>query len=195
MSNVLTGCVCVCARTVHQGDFVYMCRGHLPGSCDTFVIVFGVNCQDADPWANVYQQHGKGIVKATWPLDTVFRIRGVLEEVALRMAIKTNRVDIEQALDQTVQLIQLLQLQIRHLKIHIAIEWKMVLACKIIGSLLQNIIKTIWFICCSEVSFFYEVFQEVIWAVPMLLSMLSIPCPRENMQTCKDQFGLDLLGV
>lgn len=94
-----------------------LAMGHLPGARDPFVIVFGVNCQNADPWANVYQQHGKGIVKATWPLDTVFRIRGVLEKVALWVAVETDRVDVEQALDQTVQFIKLLQLQIRHLKI------------------------------------------------------------------------------
>lgn len=87
----------------------YIC---LPGACDPFVVVLRIDCQHADAWANVYQQHGEGVVKATRFLDTVLTlgVGGVLEKVALWMAIEPHRVHIEKTLDETVQFIQLLEL-------------------------------------------------------------------------------------
>lgn len=88
----------------------------LPGPSHSFVIVLGVNCQDADTRAYVNQQHWEWVVKATRPLHTVLGVRGVFKKVAFWMAIKPNGIHVEQPLNQTVQFIEFVQLQICHLK-------------------------------------------------------------------------------
>lgn len=87
----------------------------LPGSGDPFVVVLWVDSQYADPWTDVDQQHGEGVVQATGPLDAVVCVRRVLEVVTLWVAVEAHRVHEEQPVDQTVQLIQLQQFQIRYL--------------------------------------------------------------------------------
>jgi len=90
-------------------------RNPVPGPRDSLVVVQGVDGQDGDPGADVDQQHGEGVVKATGGLDAALRVRGVAEVEALRVAVEAHPVHEEQTPDQAVQLVQLTQLQGRDL--------------------------------------------------------------------------------
>lgn len=91
-------------------------KPHLPGPCNSFIVVLGVYRQDADPGAHVHQQHRVRVIKAVWLFLTQFRIGGIFKIVTFWLAIEANGVDVEQALNQTIQLVQFMELQVRDLK-------------------------------------------------------------------------------
>ena len=83
------------------------CHSSSPGPSHPFVVVLRVHSQYGDPRADIYQQHGEGVVKVTGFLHTAVGVRRVLKVVALWVSIKTNPVDIQQPTDKAVQLVQL----------------------------------------------------------------------------------------
>lgn len=91
-------------------------RACLPGPRHSFVVVLGVHCQDADAWAHVNQQHRVRVIQTVWLFLTQLGICGVFEIVTFWLAIEANRVNVKKALNQTVQLIQFMQLQVRNLR-------------------------------------------------------------------------------
>lgn len=76
-----------------------------PGPSHPFVVVLRVHGQYGDPRADVYQQHGEGVVQVAGFLHAAVGVRWVLEVVALRVSIETNPVDVQQATNEAVQLI------------------------------------------------------------------------------------------
>lgn len=82
----------------------------LPGTSHPFVVVLRVHGQNGDPGANVDQQHGEGVVQGAGRLGAALGVRGVLEVVAFRVPVEAHAVNVQEAVDQAVQLIQLQQL-------------------------------------------------------------------------------------
>lgn len=87
-----------------------------PGPSHPFVVVLWVHSQYGDPGADVDQQHGKGVFQGAGLLHAALCVWGVLEVVALWVSIEAHPVDVQQATNQAVQLIELQQLQVGHLQ-------------------------------------------------------------------------------
>lgn len=77
----------------------------LPGPSHSFVVVLGVNSQDADTRPDVDQQQGIGVLQCVRPLDAAIRVRGVFKVVALRGADGHHGVNVQNPSDQTLQLV------------------------------------------------------------------------------------------
>lgn len=96
-------------RTLSRQEVLKRWPG-LPGTSHPFVVVLRVHGQNGDPRANVDQQHGEGVVQGAGRFHAALGVRGVLKIVALRVSVEAHPVNIEEAVDQAVQLIQLQQL-------------------------------------------------------------------------------------
>lgn len=91
-------------------------RSCSPGPSHSFVVVLRVHGQYGDPRANVDQQHGEGVVQGTGLFHAALGVWWVLEVVALWVSIEAHPVNVQQAVDQAIQLIELQQLQVGHLQ-------------------------------------------------------------------------------
>lgn len=94
----------------------WACWLSVPGTSHPFVVVLGVHGQNGDPRADVDQQHGEGVVQGAGRLHAALGVRGVLEIVAFRVSVEAHPVNVQEAVDQAVQLVQLQQLQVSHLQ-------------------------------------------------------------------------------
>lgn len=81
-----------------------------PGTGHPLVVVLRVHGQNGDPRANVDQQHGEGVVQGAGRFHAALGVRGVLKIVALGVSVEAHPINIQEAVDQAVQLIQLQQL-------------------------------------------------------------------------------------
>lgn len=78
-----------------------------PGASDTFVVLFGIDSQYADPRANVDQKQRVRVLQIIGFLFAVLRVCGIFIVVTLRRPTWDYRVDVKDTLNQTVQLVQL----------------------------------------------------------------------------------------
>lgn len=98
------------------GKFLqYSLAAHSPGASNSFVVIFRIDSQDADPGANVDQQQRIRVLQRVGFLGAVVRIRGVLQVVALGGSAGHGRVNVEHPTNQAIQLVQLVELQVSHL--------------------------------------------------------------------------------
>ena len=98
------------ATTPPERAFKWAGWPSLPGTSHSFEVVLRVHGQNGDPGANVDQQHGEGVVQGAGRFHAALGVRGILKIVAFRVSVEAHPVNVQEAVDQAVQLIQLQQL-------------------------------------------------------------------------------------